>query len=536
MQKLLSVCIKYSIYWMPFILLLIIKNIKAADLNLIYTFSTAYIFLLFTYDVYKNIKSRKKTESLVNAIEEMAKGNLCIGISMGANTRKNLNKIEALIIQLTKIYYQNDYCIEAVNEKQKHMLSKYKEIAVFFITDASGQQIYNTLGKNLMYNGDRDYFLNAKKTGKPQTSDIVISKTTDKLAIVMAVPYYHGEEFKGVFAATIDMQAVSTAEEKLGNALLGTAENLKGLIRSSQNSAQQVANSAAALLDISQQSADASESVAVSSLEVAKNAEEQLQEVLSATSAIQQVAASLQEILGNAEEIQHLSQEANKSALTGEEEVKNAMQSMVDLGESSRKVNVSLDEINRSSSKMDEILKTIQSIADQTNLLALNASIEAARAGEAGKGFAVVADEIRKLAESSKESTMEINNLIQEIQYQLVETNRAVKEDSEIVQGGTETVNHAGKALHEIIDFVSTMNSQVTMITASINEVAQGSQNIAASTNIIQQKSKDVSEEIQNVSALAEEQTAAMQEIASASQSLTKLSKDLQAMSGRFKV
>ena len=88
-------------------------------------------------------------------------------------------------------------------------------------------------------------------------------------------------------------------------------------------------------------------------------------------------------------------------------------------------------ENSHSVKKIDELTAEILSISSQTNLLALNASIEAARAGEAGKGFAVVADEIRQLADNSRDTA----NNIQDISKLVTQAvNDLSKNDNDMIQ------------------------------------------------------------------------------------------------------
>ena len=128
--------------------------------------------------------------------------------------------------------------------------------------------------------------------------------------------------------------------------------------------------------------------------------------------------------------------------------------------------------------EIEKVVSSVQGIANQTNLLALNASIEAARAGEQGKGFAVVADEVRKLADDTKENLESMRSFVEQVKQaaaesreSLTRTLEATGEMGERVELVYGAVSNNSDMLHNVVDEVKKINTDIQDITNATEEI-----------------------------------------------------------------
>lgn len=166
---------------------------------------------------------------------------------------------------------------------------------------------------------------------------------------------------------------------------------------------------------------------------------------------------------------------------------------------------VTLDEMNGNIKKVNDITDLINSVAEQTNLLALNAAIEAARAGEAGKGFTVVAEEIRKLSDQTKNSSVSINNLINNVLDSSKNLATSTSEMSTELENQKVGMNKSIVSFKNISDSVSGMDIMISSLAKNSKLINESQEYIMDKISVVSRVNHDVLASVQEIAASSEE-------------------------------
>ncbi|MCZ8522100.1 MULTISPECIES: methyl-accepting chemotaxis protein [Paenibacillus] len=317
------------------------------------------------------------------------------------------------------------------------------------------------------------------------------------------------------------------------NAML---EDTRQVIRQVHLTSEQVAASSQELMASAEQTGKASESITLSSQEVAEGAAHQTRQVGEGLDIASRMADSSAQVSAQTQEAAGTAAQTADAARAGGLSVRGAAARMEDIHRTVEGLAGVMRKLGEQSHQISGIVGLMTDIASQTNLLALNASIEAARAGEHGQGFAVVASEVRKLADQSIQAAQQVHLLVSGIQEQTQAAVHSTEQTTDQVQEGIGSMEEAGRSFRDIEGAVGELVQRIDGVSAGVRAMAEGTQNMTGTIREILKIAEEASAGTQHVSAATEEQLATMEEMSASSQHLAHMALELQTIISRFKV
>lgn len=246
-----------------------------------------------------------------------------------------------------------------------------------------------------------------------------------------------------------------TARAEVGDDLIGT------LAAAINQLGEDTAATLAEVHHVAEQVRDACEYVNEQAARVEETAQLEHQALEGMASGLNQATyqlAQMAALSGNSADAAAQAAQANDEA---RQAVESHMRGADLLRESITEAELRFQRLADRSQEVSTVVSLMQSLTERTHVLALNASMQAANAGDAGRGFARVADEVQRLAESARDATAQIAQLVSGIQVETADTlltlNRLVaqvtRQAGQARQAGEQTTRARDTTAH-LIDLV----------------------------------------------------------------------------------
>ena len=333
---------------------------------------------------------------------------------------------------------------------------------------------------------------------------VIITKNLQLLSNGELQPY------KNATSSVTEIDSIIQSRKKMSATL---QEIVKKVQKASQDLLVDGDNLQSAASNTSANAEDISNAV----VEISKSAVSMASDIENATEKVTDMGGKIENIVGG---INDLDSVANNMDMAGQKamDIINALdESNAKTVEAIRVVAQNVEATDHSVAEISSAVNLITAIADQTNLLSLNASIEAARAGEAGKGFAVVANEIRTLADSTRQTAgniQELNLMVVRAVDALVEnanaivnyvnetilpdyekfvdTGRQYRNDASYVNNTMnvfeERTNHLMEIMQEISDAINGISTAIEESATGVTNATENTSTLVSNIEIVNQE------------------------------------------------
>ena len=264
---------------------------------------------------------------------------------------------------------------------------------------------------------------------------------------------------------TVQLQSdVSDESGKMLRAINDMVRSLDGLVRKVKSSSEQVVGLATDISAAAQRQKETNQAFDTSTSRIAAST--------------QSIRATSRELLQTVDEVSAATGTTAQVARSGRAELDRMEDTMRQLSSATQSISGKLTVIAERAHNIGAVVTTITKVADQTNLLSLNAAIEAEKAGEYGQGFSVVAREIRRLADQTAVSTLDIERLVSEMQASVASGVTEMTRFDEQVSAGVQEVMQVGVQLGTIIEGVGDLGPRFELAQQSMKAQVAGADQI----------------------------------------------------------
>ncbi|CUI16344.1 Methyl-accepting chemotaxis signalling domain-containing protein [Candidatus Protochlamydia naegleriophila] len=194
--------------------------------------------------------------------------------------------------------------------------------------------------------------------------------------------------------------------------------------------------------------------------------------------AANEISSTSKEFVLTLNDISNSAEQTSLLATIGKQSLSNMESIMRQMVEASTNIAAKLAILNEKAGNITSVITAITKVADQTNLLSLNASIEAEKAGEYGRSFAVIAREIRRLADQTAISTLDIEKMINEINTAVSSSVMGVDDFTQDIRIGVEQAGKVSEQLALIIQQVQELIAKFKMVNEGMQAQSAGAEQI----------------------------------------------------------